>query len=72
MIYNIDIEVDEFQDKQIRKRAAMQEISPEDVLVGYFEVKIKPQVDDLINDELNGKIDALSKGRALAYLDAMD
>lgn len=72
MIYNIDIEVDEFQDRQIRKRAAMKEISPEDVLVEYFDIKIKPQVDNLIEDELNDKILALGKGKALAYLEALD
>ncbi len=72
MIYEIEIEVDEFQDRQIRKRAAMKEISVEDVLVDYFNIKIKPQVDDLIEDELNDKIAALGKGRSLAYLEALD
>lgn len=72
MIYNIDIEIDEFQDKQLRKRAALKEISPEEVLVQYFDIKIKPQIDGLINDELGEKINALGKGKSLALLEAMD
>ena len=72
MKYKLDLEINEFRSKQVKKRAQVKEISENDVLTELFDRFVGEELDKLIISELNDKIDNLSPGKALAFLSAMD
>ncbi len=72
MIYKLDLELNEFKTKQIKKRAQVQAISEDDVLIDLFDKFVGDELERLIVQDLNDKIDNLTPGRALAMINAMD
>ncbi len=72
MKYTIDIEVNDFQDKQLRAKAKMKEVSPKDILGEIVADKVIAELNAMIDDVLNTKLSKIDAGLALARLDAMD
>ena len=72
MIYKVEIDSDEFKSRQIRKRAEIQEVSEEEILMREINKLVLGRFEEWIQDELNGKLTTMSSGKALALLEAMD
>ena len=72
MIYTIEVEINQFQDKAIRAKAAQQSVSPEDILTGIVNNKVIEQANAMVADALNTKLSKMDAGLALARLEAMD
>ena len=72
MIYNIDVEVNEFQDSIIKKYATGNSVSPEELLVTYFNNTVKSKIDQLITDKLTDKIQEHGVGKVVAFIKAME
>jgi len=72
MKYKLEIEIDEFKSRQIKKRAEMKEVSEEDILMKEIEELVLGRLDEWVLDELNDKLTTMSSGKALALLEAMD
>ena len=72
MDYNIVVTVNQFQDKVIKARAKMKEISAQQVVSDLVNEKVTEHADAMIADALNTKLSKMTSGMALAKLDAMD
>ena len=72
MIYNIDVEVDAYQDSIILKYAALQGKSPQDLLIAYFANNVLSKIDDLLQDELTNKLQGHGIGWVLSAIKAME
>lgn len=72
MKYNIDVEIDEFQDSIVKKYAITQAKSPEELLVTYFNSKVKTELNGLLTDELTNKVQEHGTGWVLSAIKAME
>jgi len=70
--YTIEIEIDEFEDKALKRRAKMKEIKAEDVLKEIVNDVVVNQLDELVADALNTKLTKMPAGKALAILESME
>ena len=70
--YTIEIEVDEFQEKELKRRAKLKEIAPDIMLSDIVNVSAHDILEEMVNDELNRKLTKIPAGRALSFLEVMD
>lgn len=72
MKYTIEVDVDQFQDKVLKAKAKLQEVSPKDYLMGIVDTEVSSALNKLVDDALKTKLGKMSTGLALAKLEAMD
>ena len=72
MIYTIEITVNEFQNRVLKRRAAIQSISPQTYLEGIVGDRVLGRLNEIVDDALKTKLSKMDAGLALAQLDAMD
>lgn len=72
MIYTIKVELNQFQDNQLKAKAALREKSVDEVLTALVQAKVNEQADAYVEDALKTKLSKMSAGLALAKLNAMD
>ena len=72
MIYNIDVEVDAYQDAIVQKYATIQGKTPEELLVAYVNNNVLDKIDALLKDDLDDKIQDKGIGWVLSAIKAME
>ncbi len=72
MKYAVEVEVDQFQDKALKTKAKLQEVSVVNILTAIINSAVQVATNALIADALNTKLSKMKAGLALAKLEAME
>lgn len=70
--YTIEVETDEFQEKALKRKAKLQEVSTEKVLSDIVNAIVEDDLNFLVEDALKTKLSKMPAGKALAILESMD
>jgi len=70
--YTLEVEVDEFQDKALKRKAKMKDMSAEDILMNIVAGNVQDELNEMVVDALNTKLSKMPAGKALAIIEAMD
>jgi len=68
MIYKIDIDFDEGQDKHLKDKASKELKEVGDILSEQIEEKVKGQIDQWIRDEVTAELAKITPADALSRL----